>query len=146
MEIVSSRSDEQVAIDDAQADFDFCLRCLAANLLRIIAGAGRSYELLRDMGQFAAALDRLAQLKPPQNVNFRIEQQLTSWQRDYFELCKQGDKMAEVKSAEDDIAQYSMRVIAARLLDQGVQETNNHSKLRDALRQYRKAWQDMGRC
>jgi hypothetical protein len=57
--LVSSQDRTLLAIHEARADFSYHLRQLAANLLRITAGAGKPHELMSEMSEVLHAAEEV---------------------------------------------------------------------------------------
>jgi hypothetical protein len=56
VKLVSENSDAEIAENDALAAVEWALRDLAANILRVVRGAGKPYDLGRQAVEFANAL------------------------------------------------------------------------------------------
>jgi hypothetical protein len=128
-------------------------RRLVANILRIIAGAGKHYELI---DQMIAVLNAFHELQPytgkaayPSHPIAPIAEALTDldWRKnnpdypDYVspENRRQSDGSLGVRLAEEAIIKAALRVTAARLARQPTQESISYSHLIEALVEFERA-------
>jgi hypothetical protein len=144
--VVSEQSDEDMKRREAEARLAAPLRQLAANILRIVAGAGKAYLLPRQIDAFvdaAIAYQNAFGRRPP---DFKIGQILDC---DIAELDHKPDLNNESEERrqqtfedgtwEEDAAMMeirrgSIRMAAAMLVGQTVQERNAENTLFDGIR------------
>lgn len=65
MRLVSENSEAELARHTAEGQVKWKIRELAADLLRIIRGAGKPYEIMRQMVELSEACSRVAWLAEP---------------------------------------------------------------------------------
>jgi hypothetical protein len=66
--IVSEQSEAEIERKPAEGELDWRLRELAANVLRIVRGAGKPYELLRQMQAVIDASVKFQKAPPLRSV------------------------------------------------------------------------------
>lgn len=142
LRVVSERSEADIAYERARDAATGSLIALTANLFRVTAGAGKGYELLR---QLASAADRLAEYRQVGMAVARhewLEEGLRDWRERFgwanpSDLARwEEDGTVDEAAAVDDIAQAAMRMVAARLLGQKTQERTAVNALYEAMRRH----------
>jgi hypothetical protein len=153
MKIASENSETDLARRFALQKIDGALRNLAANVLRVIRGGGKSWEipeqaqdLVKALADYETAVGHL-----PHSDDL---DSMLSVSRDPDRLGGMEDEVLEKLEDEESIIGGALRIVAARLLDQHLQvaagEKEFHEGLRyreearDALRKKRQAEQTPG--
>ena len=149
--------EERREAEAAAANLQRAMRALAANLLRVIAGAGKDYELT---GQMAGVLN--AQLALNKVANFyphEIERPIRDalnnldWRREHPAYRQstaedqarwEEDGTASLKRAEQMVRTASLRLVAAQLAQQPSQESAANHDLNMALFRHRQAMEKFG--
>jgi hypothetical protein len=124
-EIELVRQRESTAAEHAAIQLSHATRVLAANILRIIAGAGKDYELIRQMIEVLKAFDKLQPLSgsaaypyAPSNPMVEGLREL-DWRRDmegYHQPTEEDlarwrrDGSAAVDDAKADVVQAALRL------------------------------------
>jgi hypothetical protein len=148
------RQREKVAAECAASELGYATRALAANILRIIAGAGKGSELISQICEVLKAYQELQPLSgracypyPPstpmveglRELDWRrgaegyhqpTEEDLERWRR---------DGSADLADAKSVVAQAALRLTAAQLLRQPTQESTADHQLFSAIRQLEEA-------
>jgi hypothetical protein len=136
------------AVEWSRVDLEQATRNLAANLLRVIAGAGRDYELI---GQIIATGKAWSEMQKwsgqpdyPYVPHWPMVQALHSWTWDDGLSEEQRSRMwkngnAEVESSQDDVVTSALRLVAARLLGQSTQISQAERELSDSTRRLKEA-------
>src|SRR5882762_541957 len=78
MEVVSERTEQQIAIELASQELTCATRNLVANILRIMAGGGEVHQLLEEIVAFSEPVKQLHKLGHAPFV--QIKEELLSWQ------------------------------------------------------------------
>lgn len=141
------KQDQQFARDE----FSWAIRDCAANMLRIIRGAGKPYELMRQMQMALHTSAKFYEVHGywPQEVivnDLRIEDEASKW----FRKAQEGAlDQASVDRWRDDgtfyrmAAEHSMfcgalQVIASELIGQTTQKAAGSREFHDGLREYQR--------
>jgi hypothetical protein len=136
------------AVEWSRVGLEHATRELAANLLRVIAGAGRDYELI---GQIIAAANAWSEMQKwsgqrdyPHVSHWPMVQALHSWTWDDGLSEEQRSKMwrngnAQVESSQDHIITAALRLAAARLLGQSTQISQAERELSEGMRRLKEA-------
>jgi hypothetical protein len=122
IKLVSERDPNEIAAQHAGTELSGATRELAANILRIIAGAGKTYTLIGQVEAVLAAHEKLKKNAHPLAPEFAMDKALRS------------DWHAE--RAKDDIVQAALRLAAAQLCAQATPESQSDNQLLGAIRQY----------
>jgi hypothetical protein len=134
-------------------------RDFAANLMRILAGAGKSYELLAQVNKSVDAINAWTKLGGhAMSVNIAMEQavreaaespsdriqdgmcnpaakiRMTDEERDRFYDSGSFD----IEGAKDDIVQGALRTMASRIVGQNTQERNAEHLIFEGIRRLRR--------
>jgi len=166
--LASERSEAEIAAERQRQDaervaeaLNDAARELAANLLRIIAGAGKSHTLISEI---VALLNAYRELQPyagtaayssiptapitdgltdldwrknnPAYPDYRSEESLRRWLKDETE---------EVRLAEEEVVRAALRLAAARLARQPTQESASRHQFTRAFVELRRAQTKRGR-
>jgi hypothetical protein len=113
-------------------------RELVANLLWVIAGTGRTDQLINQI----AALDRpYRKLLELYGSDFVASAPMTDtlWDWRANDPAYDRRKKTDLDRARDEVVKQSLRIVAARLLGQPTQESQANGKLIDAIRRFEKA-------
>lgn len=109
------------------------LRDLAVNLLRVIRGAGASYDLIRQVRACDEAFRRHVGEKQ-QGVSAQDLDAMMLWRP---EADTRGD--TEARRSETDIVRASLRIVAAELDGNRIQQAAGERDLREAIRRFNEA-------
>jgi hypothetical protein len=156
LRLASERSEAEIAAKRQRQDAEraaealsYAARNFAANVLRVIAGAGKQHTLIDEAIALLKAYDKLqpysgsaaypySPIAPvaegltdldwrnnnPAYPDYNSEEALRRWREDGTE---------EVRSAEERVFMASLRVVAARLVRQSPQEHTSHNQFAHAL-------------
>jgi hypothetical protein len=157
LKLASERDENEIAASNAAARLNYATRCLAANILRIVAGAGKAHQLIPQMievfncyetmrefvgsaafpyvpyGPMVDGLHSLDWRKDNPLYSAPSEADLARWER---------DGTAEVQRAEARVIKAALRVVAAQLLAQPTQESTAENDLVFAIMDREKARKD----
>jgi hypothetical protein len=129
----------RLAVENKQADIDrelakrdieWPLRELAANLIRVVRGAGKSYEIV---GQCVAVIEAF------QKYREKVGYLPSSWEMDQALSIHQDDEKAiydeawEREDAVETMVCGALQIAASRLVDQRTQEHRGRSELMDGF-------------
>jgi len=132
MRVVSENSEEDLGRKFAQDKVDWCLRNLTANLLRVTRGAGKPYEIGRQVQALLEAIveynDRTGHF-PSEAV---FTESLTA-ERGPEVMERLSDLQHEEDWAEQRIIRGSLQITASRLLGQNTQERHGHHEMLDGF-------------
>lgn len=134
MRIVSENSAEDLARFEAERQVDLALRELAANVLRVVRGAGRPYELDRQAIAFAEACEAYREAVGHYPASEGLGAALHV--REILEPGKWGEQEHEFAEAREAMIRGGLQIAASRLLGQPTQERAGESELFDGGRQY----------
>jgi len=147
MKLVSDQSDDDIAYNRIKSDAQYKLDALAANMLRVLAGAGRPESLLTELWETAIATSDWA-LAAPKNGEYALAE-FSGWENNLRAIGGEEDLRRwyrdgtyEASCAKDDICREAMRVVAGRLLGQRTQVANAENKLHDAIQRRRRALEE----
>ena len=161
LRLASERSEAEIATERRRYDaeraaeaLNYAARDLAANLLRIIAGAGKQHAVIdeaiallkayRELQPYSGSAYPYSPVAPiakgltdldwrknnPSFPDYRNEESLRRWHEDGTE---------EILLAEEEAFRASLRVVAARLVRQSTQEHTSHHQFAHALRDLERA-------
>ena len=162
LQIASQRTDAEIAAEQARQDaeraalqLNSATRAMAANILRIIAGAGKDYALIE---QVLAVLTAYQEMHPyagtaayPHSPVAPIREALIEldWRKNNPNYGGHNDPKSEerwlsdgttgVRLAKDWIVRSALRVAASQLAQQPTQEHSALDQLSQALREYERA-------
>lgn len=132
LRIASARSEAEIQLEREDEllghrliEIEGRMRELAANMLRVIRGAGKPIDLFDHVMGLAHAIDKAPDHTIVGQINAAMEAALLDG--------LEGGQMDEIHDAISDIEAASLRKIAARLLGQPVQLTAGESDFRHAL-------------
>ena len=144
VELVSQNSAESIARHEAATVAAATLREMAANVLRVVRGAGQPYALAQQAPAFVAAL---AEYRG--NVGFTpipIEAgSILSFRENLPPGIQETDDQRTEASAEDQMVRGALQIAASRLLGQRTHEYAGHQELRGGfyeLEALRARWQN----
>ncbi len=134
MKIISSQSDEDIRRNETAADMAHAVRILAGNLLRVVRGAGKAYELLP---QCLACLEAARAYYDAHSdwPSTHLYSEWLNWDSAESEvsLDKRSAYAIHREIAESHIARGVLQIIASRLLDERLQEAAGDRELTDGL-------------
>ena len=128
MRIVSENSEADIARNTATADVYKALRELTANLLRATRGAGRAWEIGRQAQALIESLIEYREVVGAYPLTEEITDALAIW-RNQDDLENLSDEHYEQASAKQAVIRGALRIVAARLLDQGLQGAAGESEM-----------------
>jgi hypothetical protein len=114
----------------AKRDIEWPLRELAANIIRVVRGAGKSYEIA---GQCVAVIEAF------QRYREKVGHWPASWEIDQALSIRREDENAsyddawERDYARETIVRGALQVAASRLVGQNTQEQRGRSELMDGV-------------
>ena len=132
MRVVSENSEEDLARQDAEAQFGYALRDLTANLFRITRGAGKGYEVIPQLRQLSEAIAAFRDafghgpLSDLFNEALQVHDDLTDYSDDNF-------RFARIKQITVDGA---LQYAASRLLRQHAHASRGEQQMYDGMRHY----------
>jgi hypothetical protein len=131
----------------AEQDFKNALRAVAANMLRIIRGAGKPYELLIQLSDVISAAVKVREVtgQLPTDVMVNVLQGESKTEAIWERYAKgeidktaidrwQEDGTIDRKYAEESIEAGALQVIASQFVDPSLQKAGQ-SELRDGINQ-----------
>ncbi|MGY4431169.1 hypothetical protein ACVWWO_003646 [Bradyrhizobium sp. F1.13.1] len=141
------KQDQQFARDE----FSWAIRDCAANMLRVIRGAGKPYELMRQMQMALNTSAKFYEVHGywPQEVivnDLRIEDEAAKW----FGKAREGaldqgsvdrwhdDGTFDRMAAEHTIFCGALQLIASELIGQSTQKAAGSREFHDGLREYQR--------
>jgi len=138
MEIVSENTPEQIAarrkqqdIEDAQAKVSWALRCLAANIMRVTRGAGRSYELGQQSSEFLTALLEHREIAG-HFLTWELDQMLSFQREEEWMKTLSPDNLDEL-DAKNDILRGALQIVASRLVCQRTIESAGEKEMHKGM-------------
>ncbi len=129
----------RLAVENKQADIDkefakrnleWPLRRLAANVVRVVRGAGKSYEIGEQCVAVVKALQEYREKVGYWPTSWELDQALSIYRHDENATY---DEMWEREDAVETIVCGALQVVASRLVDQKTQEHRGHSELMDGF-------------
>ena len=134
MKLVSDNSPEEIAHREALDNLSRALRVLAANILRVVRGAGKSYEI----GQQAVAIiDAMNEYRQAVG-HYPSSHELNSMLSLADDMVGLSAEEFERQHAQDLILRGALQIAASRLIGQRTQESAGHSQMTDGLIQMEK--------
>jgi hypothetical protein len=128
-------------LDDAKHKLSWAVRDLAANILRIIAGAGKDYDLVEQCTNLLQAVVELDEIKEQvidlPTVVMTNALRETDWRKLFpQDYPTYGERQwTEQTIAEDSLVQAALRMTAAQLVRQPTHEHRNHTDMVIAARE-----------
>lgn len=130
LRVVAANSQSQIETEYARDRLDYSLRNLAANVIRIVRGAGKSHELLSQCMDVIEAAEEYHSAASHLPTARELEAMLSITRPredgDYFWRQRQ--------DAVEQMISGSLRVAAGRLLQQSLQEDHGDKQLNDGFR------------
>jgi hypothetical protein len=134
MKIISSQSDEDIRRNEAAADMAYAIRILAANLLRVVRGAGKAYGLLP---QCLACVEAARAYYDAHGhwPSTHLYSEWLNWDsaESAIPIDKRSAYAIEREMAERQIARGVLQIVASRLLGERPQEAAGHREFADGL-------------
>lgn len=138
MRLVSSNSEADLARKRELAAIRATLRALAANILRVIRGAGRSSELTTQAAAFIDACIGFKEAAGRFPFTDEVEPMLALDDRpEWFEEL--GETEQDLYDAKYVIVRGALQVVASELLGQRTQATIGSHELSDGIRAHQAA-------
>jgi hypothetical protein len=142
--LISENSQAQIDKERAAAQVSWPLRDLAANLLRIIRGAGKPEEIIRQIDELIRALvaykDATGQSPPPHELASMLDiDRLKDW------TANLRDAHLQRHYAEEQIIRGALQQAASRLLNQAPQTSAGEQEMHVGIRELGKAHAEMRR-
>lgn len=116
---------EEADKDWSHRQLDDVLVELAANLLRVVAGAGRAWEIPRQAADVVVATEAYIKAHGCGPSDWDIGRTLTDWKR---------DPRTEREYMYEEIAVGGMRFVASNMLGQGTQAIAGKRLIAEAIR------------
>jgi hypothetical protein len=141
-------SEREVAVRRACADLNRAIKELTANMLRIIAGAGKSSELIEQIQPIVAACESLMKLTGNSlAAEIQIEQTLQTldWRANNPNYSRPSDEdlarweidgSADLERAERAIVKEACQIVAAQIAEEPNQESKRHYQFVTAIKDY----------
>lgn len=129
MELVSDNSDEEIARQRALQDLRWPMKDLAANLLRVVRGAGRPYELGPQMVEVLDALQAYKEV-----VGYYPSSQEIGDTINIRDL-NNGRPFDDMSLAVDVVVQGALQKAASQLVGQSTQEAAGKSEMFVGIRE-----------
>lgn len=145
MQVVSERTEAEIRAHQALAKVKGPMRRLAANLLRVVRGAGSSAELGQQMVACIIAMDAYRDAVghgvPSWDLNEMLDPQVAysearPWVKSNDEdLARwEEDGTADAQAAEMDIQKACLQMVASTLVDQLTQKRRGEHDLYEGIR------------
>ncbi|MCK1661275.1 hypothetical protein [Bradyrhizobium sp. 151] len=144
-------SDRKQVQQFARDEFSWAIRDCAANMLRIIRGAGKPYELMRQMQMALNTSAKFYEVHGywPQEVivnDLRIEDEAAKWLRKSQEGALDqasvdrwhDDGTFERMAAEHTMFCGALQLIASEMIGQSTQKAAGSREFHDGLREYQR--------
>jgi hypothetical protein len=136
-------------VEQAKDDLARSMNWLAANILRLIAGGGKSYELVDQFAAMIKAYDAMVRLREVYDyaaITPAVEAlgRTDSWERlqseggEHFQRSLD-DGTVSVARSEDAIIQAALRIVAAEFLGQATQRSTAESAFYEAIERFNEA-------
>ena len=151
IKLVSKRDPKEVAAQHARRELSAATKELAANILRVIAGARSTYKIIDQVVPVVAASERLNELTGNALASHTaIEEALRSldWRAGNPKYTRPNDDAlarwerdgsTDLDRAIDVIVQAALRLVAAQLCAQPTPESRSRNQLMEAVRHYNNA-------
>lgn len=123
MRIVTERTAEEIAEARARAVLDDALKDLTVNLLRVVRGAGKPYDVRKQIALAHAAYVGLAEANPR-----------ATWPDISEALSIVSPYDDEMTTARECIVRGALQIAASKLADQPMQERAGRDELMTGLR------------
>jgi hypothetical protein len=118
----------------AEQEVDWTLRQMAANLIRVVRGAGKPFEIAENAQTFILALVKYREVTGDLDVMDQFPAMLSIGAKDYLRRGLDGAKLDEAR-AEERAVRGALQVAASRLLGQTTQVKAGEDELSDGARQ-----------
>ncbi len=142
--LVSENSQAQIDKERAAAEVSWPLRDLAANLLRIIRGAGKPEEIIRQINELVRALaaykDATGQWPPPHELASMLD---IDRPKDWTATLR--DAYLQRHYAAEQIIRGALQQAASRLLGQTPQASSGEHEMYEGIRELEKAHSEIRR-
>jgi hypothetical protein len=132
MKVVAENADEEHRVQEAQERTERALVELAANLLRVVRGAGRPYDIAQHSHDFLAAMKAYyatkgkAPFEPFREATLSVRRDVPS--RDF------GASESFRAHAQDMVVRGALQIAASRLLGQAAQEAAGRAEMQQGIR------------
>ena len=137
IKLVSERDEKEIAAPRARSELELAIRDFAANVLRIIAGAGDSGRLLNQLVPVIEAHKKLLELTGNTFASeISIGQALRSLDWSADDPRWQWDT-ALIDRAQNEIVRAALRILAAELCDQRRQKAQAETKMLEPIDRYK---------
>lgn len=136
--IISKQSEADIAKNRSEEEIGIALRALAANMLRVIRGAGKAYDLAREMNSCLKAFQAYYDAHNVWPDSFRLQKALDFDPDEYSRLKpdmgEAGMEQWQIERAENEVCRAALQVAASKLIEQRLQERQGHNDLYSAIR------------
>lgn len=133
MKVVATNSAADLAREHAMLDVQSALAELAANLLRVIRGAGKPYMLPRNAADFLKAVVAYNEITGPIPFEGRVLDALDIGY-DLDARLEMSPDNQERTLAEEQIVQGALQIAASQILGQKTQERAGSSEMHAGIR------------
>jgi hypothetical protein len=132
MHTVSENSEPDLARQRALDQFEWALRELAANLMRITRGAGKAHDVMQQMSELAKAIRdyHVTAGMWPSSYEFTHALKVS---KDFETVRQWSIENQERENAERLIIRGALQIVASRLVAQTTQESAGHSEMHDGM-------------
>jgi hypothetical protein len=133
MRVVSENSEQDLAKRSAAEQLEYGLRELAANMMRVVRGAGKPYEIAPQIFGLTGLLQDYKEAVGTWPSSYDVGQMLELGYR-FEHLAARDDSEDMFHRAEHEVMRASLQFAASRLMEQRTQETRASSDMHDAMR------------
>lgn len=132
MKIVAENNDQEIAKRRAMAEVRWALIDLAANILRVTRGGGKSYELGTQAQRFIDGLDAYYKVVDTYPDSVLLDEAL-SFDLDHEFMQRISDESRREMYARHKMLRGALQVVASRLLAQRTQEAAGRGEFYDGF-------------
>ena len=138
MKFVAENSASDIEAHHARVRVEHAVQELAANFLRIVRGAGKPYELVRNVSAFIHAVVAYDEAKPRDPLSDVLYASLQVG-RDRVSVEEFGEAEWLRAHGEDSIVRGALQIAASRLLEQRTQEAAGREEMHRGIRDIEQA-------
>lgn len=132
MRIVSENSDGDIRRQRAEDALSWALRDLASNMLRVVRGAGKPYQLGREMIAAVEAMEAyraaVGHWPPSDAISAMLSGKST------FDLKGLSDGEFNKEHAQETMIRGALQIVASRLAGQRIQESSGEREMAEGRR------------
>ncbi len=134
LRLVSAKSDEELAAEEARRELRETLRSFTANLLRIMRGAGKPDEVAAQCVDLLDSFERYRAAHRRMPDAAELIDALGLPRRRLFRRALSAD-MRRIFDGEQKVLRGALQVAASQLLGQSAQEAAGESEVREGARE-----------